>query len=143
MRAKSACLYTLVQLADQYGEDNVYIVSDYTSGFDHYNGEPIILLDEFRGQLPYGIVLMILQGYKQQIHARYTNAWTIWDKVVITSPMTPYEVYNNMETLDKKEQLYRRITRTTMALRKMASINGQHYQVQRKERISYKILMDS
>lgn len=106
--------YTLVQLADQYGEDNVYIVSDYSSGFDHYNGEPIILLDEFRGQLPYGIVLMILQGYKQQIHARYTNAWTIWDRVVITSPMTPYEVYNNMETLDKKEQLYRRITRTTM-----------------------------
>ncbi len=31
--------YTLVQLSDQYGEDNVYIVSDYGSGFDHYNGE--------------------------------------------------------------------------------------------------------
>ena len=105
--------YTLVQLSELYGEDNIYIVSDYSSGFDHYNGEPIILLDEFRGQIPYGTVLMILQGYKQQIHARYTNAWTLWDKVFITSPLTPYEVYNNMETNDKKEQLYRRITKTT------------------------------
>ncbi len=44
--------YSLVQLADQYGEDNVYIISDYGSVFNHYNGEPIILLDEFRGQSP-------------------------------------------------------------------------------------------
>ncbi len=85
-------IYTLVQLAELYGEDNIYIVSDYASGFDHYNGEPIIILDEFRGQIPYGYMLMILQGYKQQIHARYTNAWTLWDKVYITSPLTPSEV---------------------------------------------------
>lgn len=107
--------HIVTDLAEKYGEDNIYMVTDYANGFDKYNGEPILIMDEFRGQLPYSVMLTILQGYKQQIHARYTNIVTLWNEVYITSPLTPYEVYQNIDNkFDTKEQLYRRITTTTL-----------------------------
>ena len=36
--------YSLLALTDMHGEDEVYIVSDYTNGFDKYNGEKIVAL---------------------------------------------------------------------------------------------------
>ena len=105
--------YTYVNLCCEYGEDNVYMVSDYDAPFDNYMGQDIVFFDEFRGQLKLATFLICLQGYKQEIHARYNNKVALWTKVYISSPVTPYEVYTRYKDTegnhDKLQQLYRRI----------------------------------
>ena len=88
--------------------------TDYESGgLDSYNGERIIFMDEFRGQMKYSLFLGMLQGYKQQMHARYTNIIPLWEEVHITSVLPPELVYVKMvdenKQLDTMEQLRRRV----------------------------------
>lgn len=96
------------------GEDSLYFVTDYNNGgMDLYNGQPILFLDEFRGQIPYHQLLSWLDCYKAQIHARYANALTLWNEVHISSVLPPEKVYSNMVTenrdIDTQAQLFRRI----------------------------------
>lgn len=108
--------YYAKELIESEGEESVYFLSDYShGGLDHYNGEPILFLDEFRGQIRYSTLLSMLQGYKQQFHARYTNIIGLWKWVIITSVMPPELVYQHMvqenRNVDTIKQLYRRINR--------------------------------
>ncbi len=106
--------YTYVKLMENHPED-VYLVTDYEGGgLDMYGGERYLFLDEFRGQIRYGTLLGMLQGYKQQFHARYTNIVGLWDEVHISSVLPPECVYRNMvsenKDVDTMQQLYRRIS---------------------------------
>lgn len=108
--------HTYLDLIDKYGRDRVYMVSDYDSGFlDSYEAEPVLFLDEYRGQLRYATLLSILGGYTTQIHCRYKNVYMVWNEVHITSVKTPEEVYQNLiaddseQKIDTYEQLRRRI----------------------------------
>lgn len=103
------------QLVDKYGEDELYFLSDYDSGgLDQYNGQKILFMDEFRGQIRYSTLLSMLQGYKQQFHARYSNVYGLWTEVHITSVLPPELCYSNMvseyKDIDTLSQLMRRIT---------------------------------
>ena len=107
--------YTYVNLCKQYGEENVYMMTDYdTGGLDLYAGEPYLVMDEFKGNMKFGQLLNYLDGYKIQIHCRYSNAFALWQEVHITSIFPPDEVYqfmvdsNNRER-DRIQQLLRRI----------------------------------
>ncbi len=91
----------IFELVAKHGEGNVYLVSDYQNPFDGYAGEPIIILDEFRGQLPYSTVLSMLEGYKKEMHCRYANVLGLWTDVYITTIKTPEQVYAKM--IDKEE----------------------------------------
>ena len=105
--------YAYVKLVDEHGEDDVYMMSDYSGGgLDTYCAEKILFMDEFRGNLPYGVLLQMLQGYKQQIHARYSNISALWNEVHIASVLPPERMYQNMDNkdLDTMKQLYRRIS---------------------------------
>lgn len=109
--------YTAQQLVTSYGEDYMYFVTDYESGFmDKYCGEPVLFLDEYRGQFKYSTLLTMIQGYKTQIHARYANAVALWSEVHITSVKTPDLVYETLiddereRNIDTFEQLRRRIS---------------------------------
>ena len=119
-KAGSGKSYTYKKLADKYGEDEIYFVTDYanncTGSFDLYCAEKILFLDEFKGVgVAYGLFLSLLSGYKSQIHCRYANAYSLWNEVHITSVLTPEECYEAMvkESLrsrDDIKQLLRRIT---------------------------------
>lgn len=103
------------KIIEEHGEDNLYFVSDYENGgLDRYNGEKVLFLDEFRGQIRYSTLLAMLQGYKQQFHARYSNITGLWTEVHITSVLPPELCYANMvsehKELDTIKQLLRRIT---------------------------------
>lgn len=107
--------YSYVKACEEHGEDDVYLVSDYDNGgLDRYNGERVLYLDEFRGQIKYSTLLAMLQGYKQQFHARYTNIIGLWNEVHIATVLPPDMVYSNMvqsnRDVDTLKQLYRRIT---------------------------------
>lgn len=105
--------YTYVTLSEQNGMDSVYFLNDYEHGFDKYNGEPILFMDEFRGQLRYGSLLNILDRYRVQVPCRYSNAYALWNQVHITSILPPEAVYEKMvqdnRHLDTIDQLLRRI----------------------------------
>ncbi len=92
---------TVFQLAEQYGEDDIFIVSDYQAPFDGYAGEKIVVMDEFRGQMAYSVLLDVTEGYKKQVHCRNANVWSLWLEVYITTIKTPEEVYAKM--IDKEE----------------------------------------
>lgn len=108
--------YVANQLIEEHGEESLYFVSDYENGgLDRYNGQEILFLDEFRGQIRYSTLLAMLQGYKQQFHARYANITGLWTEVHITSVLPPELVYSNMVSEHKEydtiKQLLRRITK--------------------------------
>ncbi|MBO5081522.1 MAG: hypothetical protein J6C06_02845 [Lachnospiraceae bacterium] len=107
--------YKFVKLSNEQPDD-VFLVNDYnrSSIFDDYSGESVLILDEFRGQIPFSLLLCILQGYKQRFHARYRMVWGLWNEVHITSVIPPEKLYSKMVTdtreYDTYEQLTRRIT---------------------------------
>lgn len=107
--------YVAVQLAEKFGEGNVFVVTSYENGcFDGYNGEPILVLDEFRGHMKFSVLMHILDKYKATVHARYSNIKALWTEVHICSVLPPERIYSKMVTencdCDSYEQFRRRIT---------------------------------
>lgn len=115
--AGSGKSYNYVKLCSdpEVGEDRVYLLTDYDNGgFDNYCAEPVLFMDEFKGQMRFQLLLNYLDGYKIQVHARYGNVRALWTEVHITSVYPPEEVYKNMvdssvRALDSVAQLKRRI----------------------------------
>lgn len=105
-----------LELYEKYGENEVYLMTDYENGgFDSYMGEKVLFMDEFKGGIQFSKLLTYLDVYKTQIHCRYANGYALWTEVHITSVYPPEEAYNFMvddsqKTRDKIDQLLRRIT---------------------------------
>ena len=111
----TAKTYWAKTYVDEHGEDDLFMLGDYEAGLDTYCGQKILFLDEFRGDWKMGYLLQALDGYKQQMHARYANVIPCWSEVHITSPFLPGELYKKMVNaddfgVDKLNQLMRRIT---------------------------------
>lgn len=106
--------YDRIPLAEKIGEDNIYYLTAFGTGaFDKYNGQPVLWLEDFRGtDMKLQELLRILDKYKAEVPARYTNAKALWSEVHITSVLTPRECYSkiSLEDNDRIEQLLRRIT---------------------------------
>ena len=120
--------YGYVKDCERFGENEVYLVTDYEKGgFDRYCGERILYMDEFRGQMRFAQLMNLLDGYKVQIACRYTNAYALWDTVHITTILPPEMVYQNMvdnnRNVDTFEQLRRRIK---SVIYHWKDINGYH-----------------
>lgn len=108
--------FSYTKLCDIHGTDNVYLLTDYDNGgFDNYCAEPILFMDEFKGNMRFQTLLNYLDRYPVQVHCRYSNAYALWNEVHITSVFPPEEAYNfmveeSMRNKDKIIQLKRRIT---------------------------------
>lgn len=105
--------YERVLLSKEIGEENIYYLTSFNSGaFDRYNGEPVLWIEDYRGEFKLQELLRLLDSYKADIPARYSNVKALWNEVHITSVLTPGECYNQaaLNDYDRLEQLYRRIT---------------------------------
>lgn len=97
-----------------FDENKMFLATDYgVALFDGYDGEEIVFMDEFRGQIPYNQLLTIINGYKAPVHARYDNVLSLWNAIHITSVIPVEEWYKNENIHDTFEQLKRRIDRIT------------------------------
>lgn len=113
--------YSYVTLCEEHGDENVYYASDYSNSctalFDGYQAQPYLFLDEVKpDSFRYGFLLQLLHGYRTPIHARYSNVYSLWTQVDISSIYTPEELYKGMvdisaRSTDSLYQLTRRITR--------------------------------
>ena len=70
---------------NMYGYSNVYRVTDYGHPFDGYNGEDIILFDEFHNSLNIHDMKKYLDGYPVEFPARYANKQAMFHRVFLTS----------------------------------------------------------
>lgn len=81
--------------------------------FDSYEGQTNIIFEEFRGQLPFGMLLSLLDRYECPVEYKGGSIEFVGTKIVITSPLPSKLWYNESEfdNYDKYEQLERRISK--------------------------------
>ena len=85
---------------EHFGYENVYKVSDYKHPYDEYEGQDVILYDEFRSSIPISKMLDALDGYPLSLYARYSNKIACFTKVFIVSN----EPLNNQYPIIQDEQ---------------------------------------
>lgn len=78
--------------------------------FGKYAFEPVLLLDEFRGDCPLPELLQLLDRYPVQLDRRYENSWAAWNRVFICSNWPLSDLYRDAPAADRAA-LRRRITK--------------------------------
>ena len=93
--------------------NSVYRVSDYSHPFDAYDGEEVLVLDEFDGSMPLTLLLNILDGYSMELPARYENKYAKYMSVIIISNKRLGDLYTYLieDSPERLRALYRRIGR--------------------------------
>lgn len=122
-RSGTGKTYTYYKLCEEHTPEEIYLCNDYANsggsggGFDFYMNNPakIIVLDEFRGNIPYNQFLSLLDVYsRNQQHCRYQNVYNLWTSVYICSIYPPEKAYSFMvddkqKNVDSIQQLLRRL----------------------------------
>lgn len=85
-----------------------YRVTDYKHPFDNYDGQDVIIFEEFRSGLKHGDMLSYLDGYPLQLPCRYFNRWACYTKVYILSNIPPDEQYTGIDP-ESRNAFFRRI----------------------------------
>ncbi len=70
---------------DKFGYDKVYRVTDYKHPFDNYNGQDVIIFEEFRSSLALPEMLNYLDNYPVELRCRYANKQALYTKVYVIS----------------------------------------------------------
>ncbi len=109
--------YSRLSLEEEVGAENIFYLTDYNpnSMFDGYYGQKYLWIEDFKGEIKFSDILRILDIYKCDLHARYTNGKALWEEVHITSIMHPCAAYLRMvpelqRKIDTVDQLLRRIS---------------------------------
>lgn len=93
---------------NEFGFDTVYSVDDYAHPFDSYDGENVLLLDEYHSNFAITYFLKLLDIYPLKLKARYENKIACFTKVFILSNIPLEEQYKGLDNTTR-QALYRRI----------------------------------
>jgi len=90
--------------------DNSYIFPIFDNGWwDAYRGEEIVIINDFRGEIPYGQLLVLCDKWPNSVKRRGRPPIPfVSKKIIITSVLTPRACYPGGEE-DSIDQLLRRI----------------------------------
>lgn len=77
--------------------------------FDGYEGQSDVIFEEFRGQLPFGMILRLLDRYECRVQYKGGSCQFAATNIIMTSPKHPSYWYQD-DGHDKTDQLLRRIT---------------------------------
>lgn len=78
---------------EKFGYENVFRITNYKHPFDNYNGQDVILFDEFRSSLPIADMLVYLDGYPVNLPCRYADKPALYTKVYIISNISLEKQY--------------------------------------------------
>lgn len=78
-------------------DGELYRVTDYNNPFDGYNGQKVLVLDEFNSQLPFELMLLLLDVYPTELPARFHNKHAAYDEVWIISNLRLEEMYPSVQ----------------------------------------------
>ena len=88
---------------DEFGDENVYRVTDYVHPFDGYNHcESVIVFDEFRSSLKLKDMLHYLDIYPIELPSRYANKYACYTKIFIVSNWCLEKQYEELQRYDKE-----------------------------------------
>lgn len=99
---------------EKEGFEQVYAPGSYRNPWDFYGEEPVILLDEFAGQISFEFLLKFLDRYPLLLPARYSDRWAAFSRVYIVSNLSLEQIYSEVRAdparSDQWHALMRRIT---------------------------------
>lgn len=95
--------------------DNIYKVevgdgSANSIFWDNYNGEQVILIDDFHNNFKLDYMLRLLDRYPMKLNIKGGHTWKCATRIYITSNIHPDNWYNNCPQIHRKA-LFRRITK--------------------------------
>lgn len=93
---------------DKFGYINCYRVTDYKHPFDTYDGQDVLIFEEFRSGLKHGDMLNYLDGYPLLLPCRYFNRQACFTKVFIITNIPPDDQYRNIDR-ESQAAFFRRI----------------------------------
>lgn len=73
--------------------EDVYRVTNYHHPFDAYDGQQVLVFDEFAGQLDIQMMNNLLDRYPLDLPARYRDRPARYTEAVIVSNLAPWDVY--------------------------------------------------
>ena len=82
---------------EKYGYSNVYQVTNYEHPFDGYQGQNVIIFEEFRSSLKIDDMLKFLDGYPLMLPCRYADKVACYTKVFIISNYSLEQQYPNVQ----------------------------------------------
>lgn len=93
-----------------YNPDTHYVLNTLDSGWwEGYNGQEVVIIDDFRGNIPYMELLSLVDKKPKEVKQRYIgNVPFLAKTVIVTSSMRPERVYKNLDPEDKFDQIHRR-----------------------------------
>lgn len=103
---------------EKYGYTNVFRVTNYVHPFDGYQGQDVLLFDEFRSDLPLKDMLKYLEGYPLMLPCRYGDRAACFTKVYVVSNIPIEKQYPNIQRDEPKswDAFLRRFTSITEML---------------------------
>lgn len=86
-----------------------YVYPNDGGWWDGYKGQEVVIINEFRGGIPYGELLDLVDKWPKTVRRRGREPMPfLAKKVIITSSLKPCQVYNNLADEDSLAQLLRR-----------------------------------
>ena len=127
---------------EKYGYSNVFRVTDYIHPFDTYEGQDVILFDEFMSDnMSVTDMNNIMDGYPLKLPARYSDKTALFTKVFIISNLELEKQYSKVQDEHPKvwEAFLRRI-QTVITYRGMNQYTTQSREEYMKTVYSFKSL---
>lgn len=69
------------RILDEFGDANVYRITDHDHPFDHYSCESVLVFEEFWSSLPLSDMLNYLDIYPITLKARYANKYACFSRI--------------------------------------------------------------
>lgn len=96
-------------IQETFGSNVYWHEMDDKGWWDAYNGEEVVALDDFRGEISFGKLLRLADRYPCTVPRRGRQPLPFLAKVlVVTSPLPPEQIYTALPPGDSMDQLRRR-----------------------------------
>lgn len=90
----------------------VYPIKD-KGWWDGYRGQETVIINDFRGEIPYNTLLQIVDKWPYNVPRRGREPTPFVSKtVIVTSSLPPEQIYHHQQEEGSLEQLYRRFSVT-------------------------------
>lgn len=90
---------------ETFGYQNVFRVTDYNHPFDTYEGQDVIMFEEYSSSLKINDILLYLDGYPLKLPARYSDKQACYTKVFITTNTPLTKQYPNVRDENRETWL--------------------------------------
>ncbi|MBD5549148.1 MAG: replication protein [Lachnospiraceae bacterium] len=114
-------------IMENFGYSNVYRVTNYKHPFDQYQGQDVIVFEEFQSSLPINQMLIYLDGYPIALPCRYADKIACYTKVYILSNIDIREQYTDIQ--HHNEETWKAFLRRINTIKVFTQNNAREYTV--------------